>query len=227
MENRSAVVDPAAAGIAAARPERDVVRKATPADVPILAQAMARAFHDDPVVGPWCMPHEARRLRRLERTFELFLRAVYLPHDQCYTTEGLVGGAFWLPPDTWEVRGSEQLRLVARLTRIHGRAVARILQVMAFIEAKHPHEPHYYLQFVGVDPRSQGRGVGSALLQPVLERCDRDGMPAYLEATSERNRALYERHGFAVVEEIRLPAGGPPMWGMWRRAPASSSLARR
>jgi ribosomal protein S18 acetylase RimI-like enzyme len=216
MENRSAVLDRTAGTIAATGAEDHVVRKATPVDVPIVAKAMATAFYDDPVVGPWCMPDESRRMRRLERTFELFLRKVYLAHDECYTTDGLVGGAFWLPPNTWEVKGLDQLRLVARLAQIHGRGVARILQVMGFIEEKHPHEPHYYLQFLGVELDWQGRGIGSALLTPVLERCDRDGMPAYLEASSERNRALYERHGFEVVEEIRLPAGGPPMWRMWR-----------
>ncbi|MGB0096249.1 MAG: GNAT family N-acetyltransferase, partial [Solirubrobacteraceae bacterium] len=59
------------------------------------------------------------------------------------------------------------------------------------------------------------QGIGSALMKPMLDRCDRDGMPAYLEATSERNRRLYLRHGFDVTGEIRLP-DGPSMWPMWR-----------
>jgi hypothetical protein len=50
----------------------------------------------------------------------------------------------------------------------------------------------------------------------VLERCDREATGAYREASSERNRALYERHGFELVEAVRLPRGGPPMWTMWR-----------
>lgn len=63
--------------------------------------------------------------------------------------------------------------------------------------------------------RAPGRGVGSALMRPVLETCDRDGVPAYLEATSERNKRLYLRHGFEVTDEIRLP-DGPTLWRMWR-----------
>jgi hypothetical protein len=43
-----------------------------------------------------------------------------------------------------------------------------------------------------------------------------EGTPAYLEASSARNRALYERHGFEVTEELSLPKGGPPIWLMWR-----------
>jgi hypothetical protein len=53
-------------------------------------------------------------------------------------------------------------------------------------------------------------------MRPVLERCDRDRVPAYLEASSPRNRALYERHGFEVMEECRYADDGPPLWRMWR-----------
>jgi GNAT superfamily N-acetyltransferase len=177
---------------------------------------MARAFHDDPVVGDWCMPDAAHRIERLERGFRLFLERIYLRHDECYVSDSLVGGALWLPPGTWRLGGLEQLRLIARMAAIQARGLPRILQVLAFVEKHHPHEPHWYLPFVGVQPGWQGRGIGSALLEPVLERCDRDGVPAYLKASSERNLALYERHGFEVVEALRLPRGGPPVWSMWR-----------
>jgi hypothetical protein len=33
-------------------------------------------------------------------------------------------------------------------------------------------------------------------LSPVLERCDRQGVRAYLDITTTRNKRLYERHGF-------------------------------
>jgi ribosomal protein S18 acetylase RimI-like enzyme len=191
------------------------VRKATLADVPRLAAAMARAFYDDPVVG-WCWADEPRRMARLQRGFGLFLRRVYLRHEECYATADLVGAAFWLPPEAWRLGGFDRVRLIAPMGLVHGRALPRILRLLSFLEARHPHERHYYLQFIGVEPERQGRGIGSALLRPMLVRCDRERMPAYLEASSERSRGLYERHGFELVERVDLPAGGPPMWRMWR-----------
>ncbi len=49
----------------------------------------------------------------------------------------------------------------------------------------------------------------------MLARADREGSPAYLEATSRRNRALYERHGFVTIGELTV-ADCPPLYAMWR-----------
>jgi ribosomal protein S18 acetylase RimI-like enzyme len=69
---------------------------------------------------------------------------------------------------------------------------------------------------LGVHPDHQGRGFGSHLMRPVLERCDSERIPAYLETDSERNVTLYERHGFRTRSKENLPGGGPPVWFMWR-----------
>ena len=81
--------------------------------------------------------------------------------------------------------------------------------------ANHPHEPHWYLNVVSTIPEQQGRGLGTAVLQPVLERCDADGARAYLESSNPRNLSLYRRNGFVDAGEIRLP-DGPSLITMWR-----------
>ena len=89
------------------------------------------------------------------------------------------------------------------------------LAIVRAIGEVHPTDPHWYLAFVCTRPDQQGRGFGTALIRDGLERCDAEGRPAYLEATAERNRALYERSGLRVTNRIDLP-GGPPLWAMWR-----------
>jgi GNAT superfamily N-acetyltransferase len=91
----------------------------------------------------------------------------------------------------------------------------RLYEILGLMGDKHPVAPHHYLFLLGTRPAAQGRGLGSSLMAPVLQACDRDGVPAYLEATSERNKQLYTRHGFEVTDEIALP-DGPTMWPMWR-----------
>jgi len=94
-----------------------------------------------------------------------------------------------------------------------------VFAFMLQIAEYHPKEPHWYLALLGVDPTKQSRGHGSALLTYALDRCDRDGLPAYLEASSPRNKALYERHGFVEVGVIQAGTS-PPMWPMLRPARA-------
>jgi GNAT superfamily N-acetyltransferase len=83
------------------------------------------------------------------------------------------------------------------------------------VENQHPGDLHHYLSYLGVAPARQGNGLGTALLRPVLDRCDSQGAPAYLEATNKRNLPLYRRQGFEVREELDLP-NGPRLWTMWR-----------
>jgi ribosomal protein S18 acetylase RimI-like enzyme len=84
------------------------------------------------------------------------------------------------------------------------------------MEEQHPQDrSHWYLFILGTEQAAQGRGLGSALLAHVLARVDADRMPAYLESSSERNIALYGRHGFEITSEVAIP-GGPRIWPMWR-----------
>ena len=58
-------------------------------------------------------------------------------------------------------------------------------------------------------------------MQPTLERADSAGLTAYIEASSERSAALYERLGFDDMGVLELPEGGPPLWLM-RRSPSGA-----
>jgi GNAT superfamily N-acetyltransferase len=198
------------------------VRRATGEDVARMVRTLARAFHDDPVFT-WVMRGDPRRMTRLEGGFALFMHRVWMEQEETYTTASVAGVAVWEKPGQWKTDVGRQLALLPALLRRFGRHLPRVLRAIAALEGRHPRELHYYLPFVGVDPEWQGRGLGSAVLAPVLERCDREGMPAFLEASTPRNRALYERHGFAVSEEFKLGRTAPVQWRMRREPGARSS----
>jgi ribosomal protein S18 acetylase RimI-like enzyme len=201
--------------ITAPAPSR-TARTAVPSDATAIAHVLARAFEHDPVAA-WFLPRQRDRLARLVRGFEsVYVRRLSLPHGVVQTTGDHAGAALWIPPDKVHLSTLGELRLLPPLARVYGRGLPRALKGMAAMDEVHPHEPHYYLPIIGVDPAAQGQGIGSALLRPVLERADREGMAAYLEATTPGSRALYARHGFEDVGILHLPYDGPPLWRMWR-----------
>jgi len=189
------------------------VRKATPADIPALAGALSRAFHDDPVME-WLFPDPGRRPRWTKTFFEVRMRQL-IRQEEIWATGDSSGAALWAQPDRWKLSSGETASMLVKIARGVGRRTFRGLRGLSLIEERHPNEPHWYLAVLGVDPTAQGGGLGSALLEPVLRACDEDGVAAYLESSKERNIAFYGRHGFRVTEEVRMPKG-PPIWLMWR-----------
>jgi GNAT superfamily N-acetyltransferase len=189
------------------------VRKATKADVPGLAATLARAFDDDPVIE-WAFRNGRSRIRCSERWFRLRLNSL-LGHGETYTTADLAGAAIWTLPDRWRTQPVEMLRTIPLLPGA-GLGVVKVLRGLDRVERAHPAKPpHYYLAILGTEPDRQGEGIGSALMQPVLEDCDANEIGAYLESSKERNVDFYTRHGFRVKRELDLPRG-PRIWLMWR-----------
>jgi ribosomal protein S18 acetylase RimI-like enzyme len=189
------------------------VRHATDADKDALAGALARAFDDDPVMN-WFFRAPGRHSERNRRFFAMRLRQL-MPHGETYTIDGAPGAAIWALPDRWRLGRFEEFRMGVALFSAIWTRVGQVIRGVELIERAHPRDPHYYLAVLGTDPEAQGQGIGSALMQPVLEMCDRDEIPAYLESSKERNIDFYARHGFRVTGEIDLP-DGPRVWPMWR-----------
>jgi ribosomal protein S18 acetylase RimI-like enzyme len=173
---------------------------------------LAVAFAADPVIR-WLLPDGARYVAHFPRLLRLVGDAA-AGAGAVDTMGSGAGAALWIAPGTHlpEEEFAGLLQQSVEPTRLDD-AFALFEQMGLY----HPEQPHWYLPFIGVDPLHQGRGHGSALLRTSLARCDRDGLPAYLEASSARNRALYERHDFQVVAEVRV-ADCPPLWPMWRPA---------
>lgn len=191
------------------------VRKARASDANALKAVLARAFDDDPFVN-YLVAQDARRARRVYDLMALEIDMQMLK-GEVYTTGDVEGGAIWTPPGRADISLLAQLRSVRPLaSSTTWKRLPSVLSIFHLLEKKHPNEPHYYLGTLGVDPAFQGRSLGTQLMRPVLDMCDRDHVPAYLESSKEKNVPLYERCGFKVTEVIQLPKGGPPLWLMFR-----------
>src|SRR3954470_11869951 len=192
------------------------VRPARGEEVPQLAAMLARAFHDDPVTA-WFLRSEPRRPKYAARFFAWQLHRL-LGQEQVHVADDGSGAAVWALPGQWRESNWQALRLFVSLVPALFTHLPVAARGVEEVERRHPPEPHLYLAVLGTDPPAQGRGIGTAVLRPGLELCDREGLPAYLESSKETNVGFYARFGFRVIAEVRMPGGGPKVWLMWRGA---------
>jgi GNAT superfamily N-acetyltransferase len=191
------------------------IRRAVLADLPILVTILAVALSDTDIAR-WLVPDQAERAVVYRRYFAL-VTPWFVDHGLTYVTDDGTGAALWARLDgRFEPDIADYDR---RLAEACGRATARFIHLDAAMHAAHPDLPHDYLAFLAVDPESQGRGIGTALLRAHHDPSDRDALPAYLEATGRRNAALYQRHGYIPAKPF--PVGdGPCLFPMVRPTPA-------
>jgi GNAT superfamily N-acetyltransferase len=200
------------------------IRRADRNDRELVVRVLDEAFQDDPV-SCWVFPGEEHRRATHHRLMAAFADTV-LAEGRIDLVEDGTACALWLPvpaaapaaepaesAGAADAAGDEAETLRQEVDPENGR-VELIARLMA--EAHPADRAHEYLWMIGVVPGHQGRGLGTALIRPVLERCDREGLPAYLEASSPRSVPLYERLGFAVLDRTLDLPDGPRMWPMWR-----------
>jgi GNAT superfamily N-acetyltransferase len=184
-----------------------------------ILHTLVQAFADDPF-QQWLYPDQARRPGCIARSFRIVL-ASNLGRRTVWTTQDQQSVAVWVPPGQSPIGGRAVLSHLPSLTylaRATGRRVGEVVRGLREIEQRKPKAPHWYLVLVGTLPAAQGAGRATAVLEPMLARCDQDRTPAYLESSHDRNVPYYERLGFSVTEQLTLP-NGPPIWCMWRSAP--------
>jgi len=186
-------------------------RLATEAETGVAADILARAFVRDPVLTAFVGPDQTARMARY---FELECQLAFAGYGEVWLDADELGAAMWRRPGGYPEPLSVQLRMLPRYLRLFPRGFVRATRSVNKLARLHPREPHWYLFAVGVVPEATGRGRGTSLLEPVLERCDAERLPAYLEASSEDNARLYARLGFERRDEVEVLEGVRvrPMW---------------
>ena len=187
------------------------IRSAAPADQRGVIDVITLAFSTDPMAR-WTLPDPQKYLAVMPEVVRRFGGSGFV-HNSAYLVDGYGGAAMWLPPGV-EPDAEGLVTLIQE--SVAPDILPDVLAVFGQMGGYHPHEPHWYLPLIGVDPAQQNRGLGSALMRHALAVCDRDGSLAYLESSNPRNIPLYQRHGFESLGTIQV-GSSPPVVPMLRR----------
>lgn len=185
-------------------------------------QMLARVFSDDPMFA-YLFPPGPKQLAQLDLAMRFLMRLAETKGEifrKGEKPDALMAvyppGNF--PPSLWSILWQILKTLPDAPNRwIPLKSLNLNLRIMGQLEKKHPHEPHWYLSVIAVDPAAQGRGLGAELIGELTEKADRGSHNIYLETTNPKNHSFYTRHGFKLIEEFKPVADAPPIYLMLRR----------
>ena len=192
-----------------------MVRLAIDSDIRRISLSFARANVDDPV-WCWLIPSDDF-IGRMMVFGDGVLRHTAVPNGTAYTTDDGVSAAIWTAPGHQDTSEAQAEALTTTFKTCFGANLERFQQSVSLMATKRPHNAHWYLAGLFTHPDWQGQGFASSVMRPILERCNAEDVPAYLEATKEGNVPFYRRHGFEVTDTVDLPSGGPRLYLMWRK----------
>jgi GNAT superfamily N-acetyltransferase len=188
------------------------IKVVDPKHVTRVISTLILGFANDPLLR-WLWPDPDLYLNVMPR----LVRADAGPAFELGTAhmeENYLGAALWIPPGI--ERDEEELLALDKET-IPKEKRDDLYIAIEELEQYRPKEPHWYLVLAAVDPNCQSKGIGTALLEFALSKCDENGSPAFLESSNPRNISLYESQGFKVQSEVKI-TGGPSLFPMTRKA---------
>jgi ribosomal protein S18 acetylase RimI-like enzyme len=160
----------------------------------------------------WIFPDAANYLKSFDLWMQEFSKIAF-ENDLVYSEKNFAGASIWHPPDA----KFDEAALAPTFDAIPEERLETVAKFFEEFEKYHPDDA-WYLAFIAVDPSKQRKGIGSFLLKEALQMIDQRGDRAYLEASNEQNKALYERHGFVEIGKVQFE-DSPPAFPMIREAP--------
>ena len=194
------------------------VRPAEQRDVPRIAATLT-LVQATSRWARWALPEDGR-VQRLTRLAELDAGHRAVSTGTCWVTEDVTAVAAWHAPE--EAPGTRPLpddvraALATELPHVHGSRWDAVRRTRELVDAARPAGAHWWLASLGTRPSSRRHGHGTALLQPALERCDADGLPAAAVVSTWAAVRFLRRLGFDVDQAMESSDGALPLWLLGR-----------
>ena len=182
--------------------------KATSEDLERVKGVLKLGFASDALLR-WVFPDASSFLKCFDIWMEEFSKIAF-ENDIVYSEKNFYGASLWHPPGA----KFDNSALAPTFESIPHDRIEVVIKFFEEFEKYHP-EDAWYLPFIAVDPAKQRQGIGSFLLKDALQMIDKKNDRAYLEASNEQNKALYERHGFVEVGRVQFE-DSPPAFPMIR-----------
>jgi len=175
--------------------------KAEITDKNLVVNILTYSFADNKSVN-YVIKQDKFRSKRLEKLMEYSFDYCWL-FGEVYLSDDKKACALLVLPD----KKKTTLKSILLDIRLAWSCIGffnlkKVLQREAKIKSLHPNSVMYYLWFIGVQPGDQNRGVGSSLLNELIQRSGALQRPMYLETSTLKNIPWYQKFGFSIYQEL-------------------------
>jgi ribosomal protein S18 acetylase RimI-like enzyme len=186
------------------------------------ADTLAHAFQNYPVYT-YYYPDPVRRNRVIQYCSSAIVHFCIRFGEVYATSPNFEGVAVWVHSKYYHMSLWNSLRAVPLSVLIGAglSGASRMRPMDFYVDSVHMRlipSNHWYLLYLGVDPRFQGRGYASKLVRPMLVRTDQEKIPCYLETQDEADVPIYLHFGFKTIEKGIIHDTTINNWAMLREA---------
>jgi len=168
-----------------------------------IVDILTTSFDDNKSVN-YVINQDKRRVQRIRNLMDYSFEVCYTFGD-VFLSNDKKGCALIVLPDKKKTNLksiSLDLKLITSCLGLSN--VNKAMARESKIKKLHPKELMYYLWFIGVYPGEQNKGIGSVLLDEVIEEGVSKKRSIFLETSTARNIPWYEKFGFEIYNKLDL-----------------------
>lgn len=163
-----------------------------------IIELLAECFDTNKSVN-WIVKQDSKRKERIRALMDYSFDTC-IDAEQIYLTEDKKGVIICSMSDDKLPFLEEALltvRFVLQVTGIDG--IGKALRRERYVTSFRQQENEFmYIWFIAVDKTMQGKGVGSKMIEEIIDRSNKENLSIYLETSTVRNLHFYQKHGFEI-----------------------------
>lgn len=179
------------------------MKKAQRSDKNLVIDILAKSFDTNQSVN-YIVKQDNKRVQRVRSLMDYSFEVCYLFGNVFLSDDKKACALITYPDKKKTTLKSILLDITLILSAVGVKNIKKTLAREAMINKLHPKEPMYYLWFIGVEPEHQNQGIGSILLDDIIEDSEHKQRPIYLETSTIKNLPWYKKFGFHIYNELDL-----------------------
>jgi GNAT superfamily N-acetyltransferase len=172
-------------------------------DKALIIDILTNSFQDNKSVN-YIIKQDGKRIERIRNLMDYSFEVCYMFGDVFLSDDRKACALIVLPEKKKTTLKAIMLDLKLILSCTGLSHAKKAMDREGKIKKLQPKEAMYYLWFIGVDPKEQNKGIGSALLRDVIKQGELKNRSVTLETSTLKNIPWYEKFGFKVYNELDL-----------------------